>query len=227
MLSAIAKKEGFRFQETLTGFKWIGSTLDSLRSEGYCAILGYEEAIGFSCGEVVSDKDGIIALGVMTELANSVYRKNLNLSQHMQCLYDLYGEFVSNNGYFVCHDPEVVHKIFCKIRTGDKGSYIKKVGDYAVESIRDLGVPGYDSTTWDKKPTLPTSQSSPMMTIKLANGCIAQFRASGTEPKFKYYIEMQGKPGVSRAEVIKELMHTSCIVLDTLLEPDANGLAKL
>jgi len=226
MLSAIAKTEGFHFEETLTGFKWIGSVLNRLRSEGYYAILGYEEAIGFACGEVVSDKDGITALGVMTELAYSVYRRELNLSKHMQCLYDKYGEFVSNNGYFICHNPAIAHKIFDKIRKGNGGSYIKKVGEYMVESIRDLGVPGYDSTTRDKNPQLPTSASSPMMTIRFANGCVAQFRASGTEPKFKYYIEMQGQPGVSREEVTKELMRASSIILETLLEPDSNGLAK-
>lgn len=221
MLSAIAKKEGFHFEETLTGFKWIGSTLDRLRGEGYSAIFGYEEAIGFSCGEVISDKDGISALGVMTELAYRVYRKRLNLSQHMHSLYDQYGEFVSNNGYFICHDPDVVNTIFNNIRK------VKKVGDYVIESVRDLGVPGFDSTTSDKKPRLPTSASSPMITIRLTNGCVAHFRASGTEPKFKYYIEMQGQPGLDKEEVTKELMHTSGIILEVLLEPDANGLSKL
>lgn len=108
MLAEIARVEGFHFEDTLTGFKWIGSRMEELHREGKFALFGYEEAIGFSCGNVVFDKDGISALGVFTELAYSVYHKGLNLAKHMQSLYDKYGEFVSNNGkteswlYFYC-----------------------------------------------------------------------------------------------------------------------------
>lgn len=98
MLSEIARVEGFHFEDTLTGFKWIGSRMEELSREGKLALFSYEEAIGFSCGNVVFDKDGISALGVLTELAYSVYHKGANLAKHMQSLYDKYGEFVSNNG---------------------------------------------------------------------------------------------------------------------------------
>ena len=100
MLAEIARVEGFHFEDTLTGFKWIGSRMEELNREGKMALFSYEEAIGFSCGNVVFDKDGISALGVFTELAYSVYHKGLNLAKHMQRLYDKYGEFVSNNGKF-------------------------------------------------------------------------------------------------------------------------------
>ena len=43
----------------MTGFKWIGRRAGELREEGYRVLLGYEEAIGFCCGEVISDKDGV------------------------------------------------------------------------------------------------------------------------------------------------------------------------
>eukprot|EP01083_Nonionella_stella_P251928 868638_1 len=111
-----------------------------------------------------------------------------------------------------------------KIRNG--GNYVTNVGEYKVKSIRDLGYPGYDSSTDDKKPTLPVSKSSPMMTIHFTNGCVAQFRASGTEPKFKYYIELQGKPGVDRAVVKEELEKCSKIILEEMLQPNQNGLVE-
>ena len=59
------------------------------------------------------------------------------------------------------------------------------MGKYPVTGIRDLGVPSYDSSKPDGKPTLPTSASSPMISVTFENGTVAQFRASGTEPKFK------------------------------------------
>lgn len=62
MLAEIAKVEGFHFEDTLTGFKWIGSRAQELSEEGFLALFGYEEAIGFCCGDVVFDKDGISKL---------------------------------------------------------------------------------------------------------------------------------------------------------------------
>jgi len=221
MLAAIAETEGFYFEDTLTGFKWIGSRAVELRKEGYKTLFAYEEAIGFCCGDIVADKDGLTALGVITELAMSVYGKGGNLVQHMQSLYLKYGEFCCNNGYYVCYEPAKIDKIFADMRKG--GSYMTHVGGYEVESIRDLGLPGYDSTTEDKKPKLPTS-SSPMLTLRFTNGTVAQFRGSGTEPKFKYYIEMRGKPGVKREIVMNELEVMSKIILEELLHPFENGL---
>lgn len=101
---------------------------------------------------------------------------------------------------------------------------LKKVGPYEVEAIRYLGDPPYDSTTATKRPRLVTSKSSPMMTIRFANGTVAQFRASGTEPKFKYYIEMKGKVGVSRKTIEEDLTKMSEIILDELIKPKEHGL---
>jgi len=222
MLAEIARVEGFHVEDTLTGFKWIGSRSAALSSEGYRNLLGYEEAIGFACGDVIFDKDGISAMAVFSEMAMYVYREGKSLKQHMQSLYDKYGEFVSHNGYYFMEDNNVVPKIMDRIRCD--GTYNIDLGPYEIASIRDLGEPGYDSTKPDKKPTLPTSKSSPMMTIGFKNGCVAQLRPSGTEPKFKYYIEMKGKPGVPRDVVGKELEAMASFILEKLLEPEKNGL---
>ena len=222
MLARIADVEGFHFEDTLTGFKWIGSRLLQLREKGYRSLFGYEEAIGFCCGDVVADKDGLTAMGVMAQLAQSVYAQGGNLVEHMDSLYTKYGEHVSNNGYFFCHDPKTIMQIMQNMR--NNGEYMTHVGPYEIESIRDLGCPGYDSTTPDKKPLFPVSKLSPMMTLRFKNGTVAQFRASGTEPKFKYYIEMPGNPGVERDVVVKELKEMSDILLEELLQPSANGL---
>ncbi|KAL7545485.1 hypothetical protein ACHAWF_008836 [Thalassiosira exigua] len=222
MLAAMGEMEGFRFEETLTGFKWIGSRALSLQSQGYRVLLGYEEAIGFSCGGIIPDKDGISALGVIATLATHLYSRGDTLASHLQSLHDKCGEFVSNNGYYRCDDAAKVKRIMEQMRNG--GNYSKRIGAYDVESVRDLGSPGYDSTTEDKRPTLPTSATSPMITFRFTNGCVAQFRASGTEPKFKYYIEMRGKPGEKKADVEKRLREMSGVILEELLQPTVNGL---
>jgi len=181
-------------------------------------LLGYEEAIGFACAGV-PDKDGISALGVIATLATSLYSNGETLTSHLQKLHDKYGEFVCNNGYYRCDDPAIVKRIMQQMR--NSGNYYDRVGEYKVKSIRDLGSPRYDSTTDDKKPTLPEAN---MITFRFTNGCVAQFRGSGTEPKFKYYIEMRGEPGEKKVDVEKKLNEMSRVILEELLHPAENGL---
>jgi len=183
--------------------------------------------VGFCCGSVIFDKDGISALGVFAELTYEVYSRGLTVQQHLQSLYDKYGEFVSNNGYFIMKNNSVVGPIMDRITNhGAFDTLAKTVGPYKVTSVRYLGEPGYDSQQPDKKPILPCSRSSPMVTLRFENGCVAQFRASGTEPKFKYYIELKGQPGVPRQTVVEELKVVSDVLLETLLEPEKNGLQR-
>jgi phosphomannomutase len=54
-----------RFEETLTGFKWMGERAAQLRAEGRTVLLAYEEAIGF-CGERAVAS--LLAVGVLTEI---------------------------------------------------------------------------------------------------------------------------------------------------------------
>ena len=91
MLSTIGRREGFYFQDTLTGFKWIGSSAVELNSKGYRTLFGYEEAIGFSYPDIIPDKDGISSLSIMAELAYAVYHEGKNLRERMQELYRKYG----------------------------------------------------------------------------------------------------------------------------------------
>jgi len=135
---------------------------------------------------------GISAMAAISELALFVYREqSMIMKSHMQSLYDRYGEFVSQNGYYFINDPSVVTMITKRFRCN--GTYqilMDLVAPYKIESsIRDLVEPGYDSLQSDKKPTLPCFKSAPMLTIRFTNGCSIQLQPSGTEPKLKYYIK--------------------------------------
>jgi phosphomannomutase len=143
LLSEIARVEGFFFEDTLTGFKWIGSRAMELHqsivpndpTKTYHTIFCYEEAIGFCCGNIIFDKDGLSALGVFAELCYATYQRNMNLCQHMQSLYDTYGEFVSNNGYYILTDPSVVTSILDNMTNHGKFDTLDFVGPYKVSSI--------------------------------------------------------------------------------------------
>jgi phosphomannomutase len=47
MIGSMAQVEGFKFIETLTGFKWMGNQAQELMSQGKTVLFAFEEAIGF------------------------------------------------------------------------------------------------------------------------------------------------------------------------------------
>lgn len=89
MIAAMAKKEGFQFDETLTGFKWLGNRTEELRRAGKTVLFSTEEAIGFCVGDIVKDKDGICAAAVFAEMAGALARAGRTVTQHMRFLYDV------------------------------------------------------------------------------------------------------------------------------------------
>ena len=65
----LAKQAGADYRETLTGFKWIGNAaMDYERDHHGRFVMGYEEALGYSVGPLVRDKDGVSACVIFAEL---------------------------------------------------------------------------------------------------------------------------------------------------------------
>ncbi|CAI2166348.1 14746_t:CDS:10 [Funneliformis geosporum] len=234
MLEKMAKDEGFYFEETLTGFKWLGNKAIDLSQQGYEALFAYEEAIGYMIDGIVRDKDGIIALVTFAELAVQLNKRGLTISRYLEELYKKYGYFITETSYFICHSPQIIDKIFNKLRFGENPvksskpdylypyqvSYPSTLAGHKITYIRDLTI-GYDTSKPDNQPVLPTSKSSHMITFGLENGCILTLRTSGTEPKIKYYLELSGN---DKEEAENELRKISHGVSDELLEPKKYGL---
>ncbi|XP_037087325.1 phosphoglucomutase-2-like [Pollicipes pollicipes] len=117
ILRAIADKEGFHFEETLTGFKWMANKAVELEAAGKTVLFAFEEAIGFMCGTAVLDKDGISAALAVAQLATFLSGQGVSLAQHLDYIYDTYGFHTTNNSYYICHDPSVVRRLFERIRS--------------------------------------------------------------------------------------------------------------
>lgn len=76
------------FQETLTGFKWMGNKAHELEQDGQHVLLAFEEAIGFMDGTHVLDKDGVTAAIRMAELVAYLESKNKDLHALLDDIYD-------------------------------------------------------------------------------------------------------------------------------------------
>uniref|UniRef100_A0A8C4E2R7 Phosphoglucomutase 2 like 1 n=1 Tax=Dicentrarchus labrax TaxID=13489 RepID=A0A8C4E2R7_DICLA len=227
ILQAFARIEGFHFEETLPGFKWIGNRIHELSKTGNTVIFAFEESIGFLCGSLVPEKDGVSSAAVVAEMAAYLHNKNLSLNQQLHNIYQTYGYHVSKTSYVVCNDPPTIQKIFSRIRNFDgEGSYPKTCGGEQIVHIRDVTT-GYDSSQPDLRSVLPVTRSSHMITFTLQNGVVATLRTSGTEPKIKFYTEYCASPGNSEASRLEEeLRKITAALLDEFLEPERNNLIR-
>lgn len=106
----------FNFQETLTGFKWMGNVAYDLINKGERVLFAFEEAIGFMCGVAVLDKDGVSAAVKVAEMSAYLVDQGMNLSDKLQDIYSTYGHHITLNSYFICYQPEVLRAIFHRLR---------------------------------------------------------------------------------------------------------------
>ncbi|XP_050430140.1 phosphopentomutase [Adelges cooleyi] len=225
VLKSIAKVEGVLFEETLTGFKWMGNRAHQLAAEGYEVLYAFEESIGYMCGTAVLDKDGISAAIKIAEMAIYLEKENSTLSSALETIYNRYGWHLSVNSYFICNDSLTIKNIFESLR--HDYNYPKSImnGRYSIKSVRDLTV-GYDSETDDHKPLLPVSKSTQMITFNFDNGLKATLRTSGTEPKIKYYAELCTDPkdcvDIDKLKtILKEMVEA---IIEEFLKPQKNSL---
>ncbi|PAV23482.1 phosphoglucomutase 1 [Pyrrhoderma noxium] len=231
MIEAIAEKEGFKFVETLTGFKYIGNKALELCDEGFEVPFGYEEAIGFMLNSDIRDKDGVSAAAFFAEIAVNLAKNNSSVAIQLKELYSKYGYFETANSYFLCEDPVTINKIFAKLRSYDKGiperqgNYPKSIAGLEVTSVKDLTV-GYDSTNPPTfKPNLPLS-SGHMIQFKATSKSDdtrinLTIRTSGTEPKIKFYLEGCGKNSSAVRSILPDVVKE---LRDTWMDAKENGL---
>lgn len=208
MLSRMAWKENFHFQETLTGFKWLGNEAQNLKTQGFQPVFAFEEAIGFMFPSVAWDKDGIAAAAVFLTAWQRWKKQGLTPWRKLQQLYETYGFFEDANTYLVSPSPVVTKEVFDSIRALNAGSRPERLGGRGILRWRDLTL-GFDSATLDGKPTLPVDPMAQMITCELQN-VVFTVRGSGTEPKIKLYIEARGSSSeeakVEAQDVLRDLL---------------------
>lgn len=227
ILQTFARVEGFNFEETLPGFKWIGGRMQELIQAGLTVLFSFEESIGFLCGSALLDKDGVSSAAVVAEMASRLYNRKLTLKQQLHNIYQAYGYHLSKTSYVICKDPPTIDSIFSRIRNFEgQGSYPKTCSGVQIVHVRDVTT-GYDSSRPDLRSVLPVVRSGHMITFTLQNGFVATLRTSGTEPKIKCYAEYCAAPGNSDVSSLEEELRSfMAALLDEFLEPERNKLTR-
>ena len=173
--------------EVLTGFKYIGEQIklfEETGSNNY--VFGLEESYGCLAGTHARDKDAVVAVMCLCEVAAWC-------KKHGQTLWDKMVELYEKYGYF----KEDLYTITLKGIDGSKqiGEMMDKLrknppaefGDLKVINVRDYatGITKELATGKESPTGLPESN---VLYFDLTNDSWCCARPSGTEPKIKFYM---------------------------------------
>jgi len=193
MAKHVAEKYGLYYTEVLTGFKYIGEQIkiyeENNQSHNY--VFGLEESYGCLAGTHARDKDAIVAVMCLCELAAFYKKQGKSVWDAMIDMYEEYG-YYKEGQYSITmkgkEGAEQIAAIMDKLRKNPP----KTFGNWKVEEFRDYKTgkvvdmeSGKESETG-----LPTSN---VLYFALNNDSWCCARPSGTEPKIKFYMGVKGK----------------------------------
>ncbi|HEY5920967.1 MAG TPA: phospho-sugar mutase [Kofleriaceae bacterium] len=183
LLSFLAQQTGADYRETLTGFKWIGNAaMDYEKETGGRFVLGYEEALGYSVGPLVRDKDGVSACVIFAELVAWNRARGKTVLDHLDDIYRRVGLFVTEQVSLTKPGADGIAEIRAAMMRF-RAAPPTEIAGFAVEQVIDLAT---------GEGGLPPSD---VLVFKLAGGRRIIMRPSGTEPKLKSYYEVRVQIG--------------------------------
>ncbi len=188
LLRRMAAELGAHYRETLTGFKWIANRAIELKaSEGYRFLFGFEEALGYTVGEVVRDKDGVGAALVFADLAAFCRSRGQGLLDYLHDIFRRFGIYTSAQHSVTMPGSEGLRAI-AAVMENFRSDPPGRVADAAVEARSDLrtGLRLVLASGEEERLDYPESN---VLVYDLEGGSRIILRPSGTEPKIKYYFE--------------------------------------
>lgn len=173
LLDVIADFYGARCLVTLTGFKWLwNGALDEI-ARGGTYVFAYEEAIGYSVGSAVRDKDGLAAAALVARMA----RSGVPLWDRLCAIFERHGLYATRQRSLVDPTPGAMER-FAAALDGLRRDPPSTVAGVSVSRARDYLTGGAD---------LPPSNA---LALWLEDGTRLMLRPSGTEPKLKMYLQV-------------------------------------
>lgn len=182
LLRSIAKAHSAQYYQTLTGFKWLTNVAMIQESVDHPFLFAYEEALGYTVGNKVWDKDGLSALVAFSQLTGKLKAQGKTLWDKLEELYRQHG-FYFNAQRSIALDPKsppIGEKLRRNPPTEIAGKRIEVIEDLNT-SVRQFA----DGTT--ETIDLPASD---VLIYLLEDQSRVIVRPSGTEPKLKCYYEV-------------------------------------
>ena len=190
MVKKVADKYGIEMRDCYTGFKWIAREI--LVSEGKKKYIGGgEESFGFLAEDFCRDKDSVSACSLLAEICAWAKDQGKSLYQILMDIYMEYG-FSYNKAVNVVRPGKTGADEIKAMMENYRNNPPTELAGEKVTLVKDWSVL---EATDDKgnKTKLVQPATSNVLQYFTASGTKASVRPSGTEPKIKFYIEVEGK----------------------------------
>ena len=191
MTDRICEYYGVELFLALTGFKNIAARIRQFeKTNSNNCIMGFEESYGCLIGTHARDKDGIIAVMMICEIAAYYKLQGLTLWDAIEQMYERYGYYREGQIPVTLEGADGAAKIQEMMKTM-RNNPPETIGKYKVLKIMDCSV-GTEKdilTGEEVKIDLPKSN---VLRYSLENDCWCAVRPSGTEPKIKFYMGVRG-----------------------------------
>jgi phosphomannomutase len=182
MLGSIAAAHGVVWAQTLTGFKWVcNAAIDLAYPDPPKMILGFEEALGYSVGTTVRDKDGISAALAFATLAAIAHGDHATVIDRLGDLYRKYGVWTSAQVSIRREGTEGLAEI-ASAMAGLRADPPTSLGGHDITAVVDYSIGGSERPRYLGETNL--------IELKLGDAGRVLARPSGTEPKLKVYVDL-------------------------------------
>lgn len=191
MADEITKAYNVTEIEVLTGFKYIGEQIKWFIEKGtYNYVFGLEESYGCLAGTHARDKDAIVAVMCLCEVAAYCKKQGITLWDMMLSMYEKYG-YYKEDLYTITMKGKEGSEQIAAIMENLRANPPKEFGQWKVLAMRDY--------TKDERVDIVTNEitstglpSSNVLYFELSDDAWCCARPSGTEPKIKFYMGVKG-----------------------------------
>ncbi|MCL2650496.1 MAG: phospho-sugar mutase [Candidatus Azobacteroides sp.] len=198
LAKTVADRNGIEIFDCYTGFKWIASVVRENEGEKKY-IGGGEESYGFMAEDFVRDKDAVSACMLIAEIAAWAKSNGKTIYELLQDIYVEYG-FSKEKGISVVKQGKSGAEEIEAMMKSYRENPIKEIAGSKVVLIKDFAkLVGVDLND-NEKFSLDMPTTSNVLQYFTEDNTKVSIRPSGTEPKIKFYIEVQSKVK-SRAEL--------------------------
>ncbi len=211
MVDKIAEEYQVKLFEVLTGFKYIGEQIKLFeQNHTYEYVFGFEESYGCLAGTHARDKDAVVAVMCLCEVAAFCMEQGNTLWDQMIAIYEKYGYYKEGMNTITLKGitgAEQIEAIMEKLRKNPPENFgdlrVINFIDYEAQEVTEI------KTGIKTKIDLPSSN---VLYFELENDSWCCARPSGTEPKIKFYTGVKGN-SLSDAEEKLNILGNSVMSL--------------
>lgn len=217
LLQKVATAVDAAYYQTLTGFKWLTNVAMQKQSDSSRFLFAYEEALGYTVGNMVWDKDGLSAMLAFAQLTAELAARGRTVWDQLEAIYREHGLYLNAQvsiglspdsppiGDSLRQQPPEEIAGRNVIRVDDLKTSRRQYADGTVESI-----------------DLPASD---VLIYFLEDESRVVVRPSGTEPKLKCYYEVVEM--IDQVDTLEHAAQRAQSSMDELIRRHQNSLTGM